>query len=190
MRAYASLLLLLTLTAVASAELPKKYSSPVVNKDTAGHRIDNIAVDITGAKQLILEVSNGGDDTSYDWANWIEPVLVGPDGEKKLTELKWSSVNGRASVDKTAENGGKLSVGGKPVAFGIGTHAESTISYKLPKGFTTFKCSVGIDDGGTGQAGSRTTVQFHIYTSTKDRPLTQKPFTVADGFDAEEIYTA
>jgi putative heme-binding domain-containing protein len=190
MRLFASLLLLLFVAANASAQLPKKYSSPVVDKNTAGHRIDDIAIDITGAKVLILEVGDGGDGSAYDWANWIEPRLIGPSGEKKLTELKWSSINGKASIDKNSQDGAKLLVADKPIDFGIGTHSPSMITYKLPAGYTSFKCSVGIDDGGTSQANSQTSVQFSIYTRTKDRPVPQKKFTIAEGFEATEIYTA
>ena len=155
-------------TLTADAELPKKYSSPVLTKETPGHRIDNIEIDIRGAKRLLLEVTKGGDDTSYDWADWIEPTLVGPQGAKKLTELKWTSVTKAARINQS-QGGGPLKVGGKAIEFGIGTHAESVITYQLPKGYTTFRTSIGLDNGGTDQKGSRSSVQFHIFKSEAKR---------------------
>ena len=105
----------------------QKLASPVVTKDTQAHSTP-IKLDITGAKVLYLEVTDGGDGTSYDWADWMEPRLIGPKGELKLTDLKWRKLNGRAVVGKN-QNGGSLKVNGNPVPFGIGTHARSTIVY-------------------------------------------------------------
>ncbi len=51
----------------------------------------DIDVDIHGAKQLFLVVTDGGDGFACDWADWCEPRLVGPAGEKKLTDLKWKT---------------------------------------------------------------------------------------------------
>ena len=44
--------------------------------DTPGHAVE-IDVDITGAKQLYLVVTDGGDGFGCDWADWAEPRLVG-----------------------------------------------------------------------------------------------------------------
>ena len=67
----------------ALAAAKAKFASKVVTADSVP-----IDVDITGAKELYLVVGNGGDGNSCDWADWIEPVLVGPGGETKLTDLK------------------------------------------------------------------------------------------------------
>ena len=65
--------------------LPKVlYRSKLVNKLNS---VD-IEVDIKGKKKLLLIVDGTG-DISYDHANWINPVLVGPTGEKSLLDLKW-----------------------------------------------------------------------------------------------------
>ena len=97
-----------------------------------------INLNIKGAKELYLEVSDGGNGTSYDWANWAEPRLVGPKGELKLTSLKWKALDGRAKVNKN-QGGGPLKIDGKPVEYGIGTHAKSLIVYALPRGYTRFR---------------------------------------------------
>ena len=57
---------------------PKKFASEVITKETPGHQVE-IEIDIGGAKQLILEVTDGGDNSAYDWADWVEPRLDAAD---------------------------------------------------------------------------------------------------------------
>ena len=141
-------------------------SSPIVSPQTPGHSVV-LEADITGAKQLYLVVTDGGDGFGCDWADWAEPRLIGADGEKKLTELKWKEATADFGEPQVGKNnsGGELIIGGKPVSYGIGTHANSVIRYDLPEGhkYTKFKSSVGIDHGGSGQ-GCGSTVQFYVFT--------------------------
>ena len=71
--------------------------------------------------------------------------------------------------------GGSLSINGKPVAYGIGTHANSVIEFGLPAGrkFTRFKARGGLDNGGTNQ-GCGSTVQFHVFTERPGRSFMAK----------------
>ena len=96
---------------------------------------------VRGAKELDLVMADGGGGQSCDWADWAEPRLVDAQGkETKLTDLKWKSASakelswwGRIGINKNC--GGKpLKINGKPVAYGIGAHANSVIHYELPKG--------------------------------------------------------
>jgi putative membrane-bound dehydrogenase-like protein len=148
----------------ATGSVKPAFASKVVSAATPGHAVD-IEADIKGAKQLYLVVTDGGDGFGCDWADWCEPKLVGPAGEKKLTDLKWKSANsgwGRPTVDKNCENG-PLKVAGKPVAGGIGTHANSVIAYDLPEGYDKFKAIGGLDNGGTNQSNG-SSVTFAVYT--------------------------
>jgi len=84
--------------------------------------------------------------------------------EKKLTDLKWKSAVvgwGNPAVGKNA-GGGNLRVNGKAVAYGIGVHANSLLTYDLPAGAKRFKARGGIDNGGADQA-SQSTVQFLVF---------------------------
>ncbi len=148
------------------------FSTKVVTPKTAGHSAA-IDADITGAKKLYLVVTDGGNGFSCDWADWAEPRLVGPKGEKKLTELKWKAATsdfGQVRVGKNA-GGRELRINGKSVAYGIGTHAHSVIEYDLPAGYTRFKATGGLDNGGTdqGTCGQQTSVQFQVYTAAPPR---------------------
>ncbi|MBS0204548.1 MAG: NPCBM/NEW2 domain-containing protein [Planctomycetes bacterium] len=167
-----SLTALLALGSAAIAQEPK-FQSKIVNESTPGMSID-IDVDVTGAKELYLVVRDGGDGFGCDWADWAEPRLISAAGEKKLTELKWKSAAaewGQVGVNKNA-GGDKLKIAGKPVEYGIGTHANSVIAYDLPVGTTRFKARGGIDNGGSDQAQS-SSIQFLVYTQKPPVQVTQ-----------------
>ncbi|MCM8525693.1 MAG: NPCBM/NEW2 domain-containing protein, partial [Lentisphaeraceae bacterium] len=132
----------------------------------------NVDVDIKGVKQLYLVVSNGGDGMAFDHADWVNPVLVGPSGEKKLTDLKWKSATqeyGTIAINKTVD-GKPLTMEGKQYENGIGTHATSIIVYDLPEGYERFKALAGIDDETLGN-GRRATLQFYIFPGEPDMDI-------------------
>lgn len=62
-----------------------------------------------------------------------------------------------------------MTINGKKVPYGIGTHAQSIIEWNLPAGYTRFKAFAGLDDGGTGQPNGAT-VRAMVFTQA---PLTQ-----------------
>jgi putative membrane-bound dehydrogenase-like protein len=144
------------------------FESKVVNRDTKGQAVD-VEIDLTNAKGLWLVATDGGDGFGCDWADWIEPKLIGPKGELKLTELKWKSASsGFGEVKINANCGGNaLSVAGKKPEFGIGAHANSVIEYALPEGYTKFTARAALDDQGTNQ-GCGSTVQFMVFTNKPD----------------------
>jgi putative membrane-bound dehydrogenase-like protein len=145
------------------------FASAVISRETPGHSVE-IDVPLAGAKKLYLVVTDGGDGFTADWSNWMEPRLLTDAGERKLTELRWASATsewGRVSIDKNA-SGQPMKVAGKPVAWGIGTHANSVIEYDLPTGAKAFKARGGLDNGGTDQ-GSGSTVKFEVWTTPPGR---------------------
>lgn len=138
-----------------------------------------ITANIQGARKLFLQVTTAGDGFENDHADWIEPRLVGPAGELKLTDLTWVKATagwGEARVGKNA-SGQDLVRTGKPVAFGIGTHAPSVIVYDLPTGYETFKATGVLDPGSRG----RGSVQF-IVSSEKAVVPVKETATVAVSF--------
>ncbi len=142
--------------------------SKVLTQKTGPAKLE---ANIAGAQELHLVVTDGGDGFSCDWADWAEPTLIDAAGmPTRLTSLKWKTASsgfGNVSVDKNA--GGKpMRIAGKSVAYGLGTHANSLVSYTLPKGhkFVKFNSTVGLDNGGTdqGNCGNQASVQFHVFT--------------------------
>ncbi|MDG1894090.1 MAG: NPCBM/NEW2 domain-containing protein [Fuerstiella sp.] len=152
------------ITAHAADAAKPVASTAVVTAATPGHQ-QTLQADIAGAKDLYLVVTDGGNGFACDWADWIEPKLSGPKGEIKLTSLKWKSATaewGKVAVGKNA-GGYPMTVAGKPVKDGIGTHANSVIHYKLPDGYNKFSAIVGLDKGGIDQRGGAS-VHFAVYT--------------------------
>ncbi len=140
------------------------FKSPLVTRNTPGQAVD-IDIDIADAKKLYLVVTIGGDDFTADHADWMEPRLVGPQGEKRLTDLTWTSAVcgwGQVAVNRSV-SGGDLIVNGHKVAYGIGTHAASVIEYGLPKGYSRFTARAGLDKGGVSQP-TGATVEFLVFT--------------------------
>ncbi len=151
-------------TSTATAADPKPiFSSKTITSGTPGHAVD-VDVDLKGAGELWLVVTDAGNGYAADWADWAEPRLVGPSGETKLTALKWKealSGFGEVRVNVNA-GGGLLKIDGKAVADGIGTHAPSIIGFDIPAGVTRFRARGGIDDGGADQ-GLGGSVQFLVF---------------------------
>ncbi|MGO8697145.1 MAG: NPCBM/NEW2 domain-containing protein [Limisphaerales bacterium] len=142
------------------------FKSALITRQTPGQSV-RIDADITGAKKLYLAVDDGGDGFACDHADWIEPKLTGPAGEKKLTELSWVSATcgwGAVAIGKGV-SGGELSVNGKSFADGIGTHSPSVIEYDLPPGYTRFTALGGLDRGGVTQQAAGSTVHFLVFTA-------------------------
>ncbi len=172
----AALALVINPRGVSAAEAKPKFASQIVTYQTHGYSVD-IDADITGAKRLYLFVNDGDDGYACDWADWAEPRLIGPAGEKKLTELRWTSAVagwGTVHVDLNV-NGQTMRIDGKEVANGIGTHANSLIVYDLPPGYTRFKARGGLDNGGTEQRNPPvSSVQFLVFTEPPPAALMAK----------------
>ena len=157
---------LLTASPVAASPVAPVYESHRVTAETVGHVVD-VKADLTGAKKLFLVVTDGGDGFGADWANWVNPVLQGTFGEKKLTELTpvksevgWGTLGRNQNI-----NGQPMIVNGQPASNGFGVHAPSILEFDLPEGTTGFTAQGALDDGGVKQ-GNGTTVAFKVYTQT------------------------
>lgn len=166
----------LTSTGGAAPAGPKPrliYSSPVINAQTKGHKVD-AEVNLTGVKKLFLVVSDAGDGFGCDWADWLEPTLIKGDTRKDLTELKWTRADaewGEVRKHKNAD-GGPLVVGGQTFAKGIGTHANSVIAFELDGIWEKLQVGCGVDAGGTKQnGGGSTSVKFAVYADAAPRTL-------------------
>lgn len=171
------------------------FASPIVTAQTPGHAVE-VKADITGAKELHLVATDGGDGFGCDWVDWAEPRIIGPAGEKKLTELPWKSAAtdwGEVRLNRNA-GGGELKIAGQSVAYGIGAHANSVISFALPEGYTRFEARAGLDNGGTDQ-GCGSSVQFFVFTkspsaflaqSSQGASVSRDPMDAVAGLDVAE----
>ncbi len=124
-----------------------------------------VAVDISGARRLGLVVTESDNGNGHDWADWLQPRLVGPAGELSLTDLEWTRAEAAWGSVRVGNDciGGPLQVDGTTYTDGIGTHAHSEIVYDLPEGYVRFVAIAALDDGGSGQPGARSEVVFRVY---------------------------
>ncbi|MEP6668024.1 MAG: PVC-type heme-binding CxxCH protein [Chthoniobacter sp.] len=145
----------------ANADAKPIFTSPLVHDKPVTFKVD-----LKGAKELYLVVTDGGDGFSADWAEWAEPTLLTTDGKKfNLTDLKpkSSKVGWNALGVNKNPAGQQMMIGGQPVLFGFGAHAPSIVGFDLPPNIVSFEGRGGIDDGGTRQT-SGATVVFEIFT--------------------------
>jgi alpha-galactosidase len=112
------------------------YASPLISGQGSSQKVE---VSVKEGKKLVLFVKDGGNGFDWDQVVWVDPVLHGPKGDLKLTDLKWISASagwGETRVNRTCDN--KPIVINDQPAEGIGTHGESVIIYELPEGYETF----------------------------------------------------
>jgi hypothetical protein len=160
------------------------YASGLVTRQTPGQSVA-IDLDISGAKKLYLYALGGEDGNYGDHVVWSEPMLTGPRGFSKLTDIKWDSATqgyGTAAVNKSVI-GKNLILDGQPVPFGIGTHANSIIEYTLPADFTRLRVRAGLEHEGV-ILDHGATVKFYVFTqdpmSGSEDPASMVPISFAD----------
>ena len=139
------------------------FDSPVMRNGSLP-----IDVDIRGFEVLRLLVHDGGNGKHFDWANWGEPRLAGPQGTFKLTELEWVyATTGHGQVMRNRNvNGDPLRIGDTLIEWGWGTHAPSEMVFRLPSGYTRFRATIGPDDDAV-QKKTAVSVKFQVYGGTE-----------------------
>jgi len=141
-----------------------------------------IDVDVTGAEVLSLIATDAGNGGNSDWVDWVEPRVLTPRGEVRLKDLKWRSATtgygqiqlGKSIVQKP------LRLGSRTFTEGIGTHANSIITYLLPEGATRFRATAGPDAGALEQANSETSVELFVVTGDRSLIETRAALALAD----------
>ncbi|MFT5150496.1 MAG: putative membrane-bound dehydrogenase-like protein, partial [Planctomycetota bacterium] len=130
-----------------------------------------IDVDVSEAAMIWLVVTDGGDGNGCDWADWIDPRFIQPEGELLLTETTWLEAEsgwGEVRIGKNCGGDG-LAIGEREFSNGIGTHSASHIAYAVPEGATRFQALAGPDRGGTSQqAGASTSVRFQVLLQARE----------------------
>ncbi|MDE7387109.1 MAG: NPCBM/NEW2 domain-containing protein [Muribaculaceae bacterium] len=141
---------------------------------SAAMPIVDLEAPIAGAEKLYLVVTNGGDNLSYDHADWANPVLVKANGEEvELTSTySWDAnpINGWNAPRRNLNNDGNtMKMGGEAYTKGIGCNAPSCIVYTLPAGhdYVSFKARVGLDDD-VANAPFGASVEFRVYTESPE----------------------
>ncbi len=154
-----------------------KFASPPLKSGSV-----DIDIDITGAEVLSLIVASTRDKIDLAWADWAEPRITGQSGETKLTDMKWFAAStgyGLVQINKSVVEK-PIRIDGKVFPNGLGTHANSVITYLLPPGATRFRATVGPDTGATEQANAPTSVAFYVVTGERSLVQARASMTLAD----------
>lgn len=117
-----------------------------------------ININIKDVNQLKLVVTDCGDGITNDHADWANAKLWWT--QTYLSDLTWTSATtgyGTIQKDKSID-GHTISLKGRNYTKGIGTHANSQITYNLGGQYSKFKATVGIDE----EVGSYGTVSFQV----------------------------
>ncbi|MFD4674434.1 glycoside hydrolase family 97 catalytic domain-containing protein [Lentzea sp. NPDC058450] len=100
---------------------------------------------------VVASFDNGTESERTARVHVVRPL---PAGWSYLSDRPWSSATGGdGPVERDLSNGGPSANDGRGIALrrstygkGLGTHADSEITYDLPTPCTTFSASVGVDD--------------------------------------------
>lgn len=142
-------------------------SGTVTGKDQPKH----LTADLTGATTVRLVVTDAGDGTSYDHADWAGAHIAcgsGPAaGTHQLSSLPWSSAGNSwgpverdmSNGDNQARDGRTITIAGTTYAKGLGVNALSEVVYYLGGSCTSLTTDVGVD----AEANGRGSVTFEIY---------------------------
>ncbi|MGD2035224.1 MAG: NPCBM/NEW2 domain-containing protein [Bacteroidales bacterium] len=139
------------------------YSSNLITYKP-GEQSTEIKVPINGSKKLYLVVSDGGDGSHWDHADWIEPRFTGKKGTLNLTDINWvKATAGWGNVTKNKSvSGNILTIDNTEYNNGIGTHSNSIIEYDIPEGYDTFTAIAGLDKECIEHTEGAT-VKYHVF---------------------------
>ncbi len=150
----------------------KVYDSGTMNSGTA---TKNINLDVTGKSTLRLVVNNNNDGSDHDHGDWANARLsrsssaptstatanawVGDLGWSSMTNAWGSAERNKSNGEMGSSDGRTITINGTTYAKGVGTNADSTITYNLAGKYKTFNSDVGVDD----EVGNNGSVIFRVY---------------------------
>lgn len=136
----------------------------------------SVHVELAGAKELQLEVTDAGDGFGCDMANWADARLtrnpsgpIPPGGAEvehlgdnpaliSSTSQSWGELGLNTAAHAPGKAGEPLRIAGKSYAKGLGHHASGAITIPLEGGYRSFDAEVGLHPPGTGSVVFRALV--------------------------------
>jgi alpha-galactosidase len=149
----------------------ERYTSPVM---TGAGASEAVLVDLVGASELALLVTDAGDGPYYDHADWAGAHIHCNDTSASyVSDRPWTSMtNGWGAVERDrsngelgAEDGRPLTLNGATYTKGLGVHSYSEVRYALNGQCSTFEAVIGVDD----EVGSLGSVVFHVVVDGIER---------------------
>lgn len=134
------------------------HAGKVLHGGDAGEQVD-VALD--GCVEMVLAVTDAGDGSEYDHADWGDARFVRRDGTvvplDDLEPLRAEQGHGTLARGKNLL-GGPLQAGGVTFRGGLGSHSPGRVVYRLDGGEARFLATVGVD----GHVGRRGSVRFEV----------------------------
>ncbi|MER6945909.1 NPCBM/NEW2 domain-containing protein [Nonomuraea sp. NPDC000554] len=134
------------------------YTFTVKAKDAAGN--------VSGASNAVTVTTSSGGAAFLSDLNWTGTPTIG-----------WGTIHKDSSV-----YGSPLTLNGTTYAKGIGTHANSTITYTLNGGYSRFQSDVGVDD----EVGANATIKFEVWgdgVKLYESPAAMTPSSATQSID-------
>ena len=170
-----------TFTVIADGKEIAK--TPVMRK---GDAAQVISVDVTGVKQLTLQVGDGGDSNNYDHADWADAQLTLVDGAKIRPEVVVKPIAppryvAQAESELPQIHGARIigATPGHPFLFRIPATGKGPFTFgakNLPKGLT-MNTKTGVISGSL-EATGKTEV---ILTVRGSKGIGSRNFTIVGG---------
>ena len=142
------------------------FISRTVTAQNRGNPVD-IKVDISGAKKLYLIVDDVDETNFFDHGLWLNPILKGPKGILKLTDLKpviSETSYKRIEFNKNIENRSETLYKGQKLSNFIYAHAISILVFDLPPGYTSFEAKGLIPDNLAKLDEYTPSLKFKVFT--------------------------
>lgn len=154
-----------TAVEVDSHVFTELYAGEVMHGNDPPQQVDVV---LGNAEELILAVSDAGDGTSYDHADWADAQFLKQDGSivylDDLTPEFTRQGHGELAF-RTNIPGQPLRIADRTFERGLGTHASGRTVYKLDGSEVRFRSWVGVD-ATVKEHGS---VTFSVAVSSRNR---------------------
>lgn len=175
---------------LTSKELSNEYNKKIKEQNLKPKECETFRVDLTGAKQIELIATNGGDNNLSDWSVWADLVITKTDGTKlylsdipngvkiSVYEVSW----GICGYNQGPE-GKPIQIEGRSYNKGFGAHAPSRIVIDLEDDFVSLSGVAGLDKGHNGLGSvsmhvlvdGKTVYNTYLSKLEKLRPLVDGP---------------
>ncbi len=141
----------------------KLFDSGVMTGTMPGRAI---SVDVRGVQKVQLVVTNAGDGSNSDHADWANARFTYADSggtrAVQVSDLFFiSSQNALGPVERNMSNGGSGALDGRTMvikgvsyARGLGVKSSSSVSFRTDGAYGVFQSVIGIDDETKGTAGA------------------------------------
>ncbi len=143
----------------ASSTGQRLFTTQVMHADS---QPQHISVPITGMDTIALHIGDGGDDFTYDHADWADAKLIALDGTSvllsSLTPLNASQGFGSLQRNRSVD-GNLLTLGSQEFASGLGTHSVGDVVYAVHGKYSRLEAVVGID----AETKGRGSVTFEVF---------------------------